>query len=233
MNSVVLLHGAGANARILAGVVAGLPGVDVHALSYPGRLEEPGPPLRDIESLVAWTHHRIEGLGLHSVVLVGHSLGTAVAAGVAWLLTRQARTRVHAVLMASTPTRAPGVKVTADLWRAAVLKGEVAWLRALGFLPGTDAELVRGCHAVEELTPLSTVSADWDVAASIGDRTPPALACPWVFVSGAQDKMSHAVDLHAWAARLPHATVELVEGAGHRMDVTHAALLAQRIVALG
>jgi len=227
--SVVLLHGAGANARIFDDVTGGLPGVEVHALSYPGRAGEPGPLLRDIDSLVDWTDARVAALGLMDVMLVGHSLGTAVAVGVAWRMLRRGTARVHSVMMLSTPTRPAAVHAVAGLWRSAVLRGEAAHVRAMGFLPNAPAHLVEQTQRIEGNTPADAILADWDVAVSIGDRRPPAMPVPLHFVSGALDRMGPEADLRAWAGALPCASVELWPGVGHRTDVTEAPRVAQKI----
>lgn len=226
---VVLLHGAAANGRVFDPVVEQLPGVPVVAPSYPGRCGEDGPLLRDIDLLVDWTTSWLLGHGHWDVLLVGHSLGTAVAVGVAWQLLRLGQGQVRALVLLSTPTRPAAVAAVAGIWSTCVAQGDVTRARAMGFLPGTPEHHVQRAHDVEALTPLPAVAADWDVARSIGDRLPPPLPLPFHFVSGTMDRLSPIPDLETWAARLPDARVEAWPGVGHRLDVTEPQRIAQTI----
>lgn len=232
--TLVLFHGAGANEHIYDPVLRLLPPGRAVALSYPGRCQQPGPLLRDIEALAAWADQAVEALGLQDVVLAGHSLGTAVAVGAANALVRRNACKVHRVIMLSTPTRPASVKAVSRLWRNAVQTGRTDSARAMGFLPNTPAVFLDWTQQVESQTPLEAIAADWEVALSIGDRTPPSLPLPIQFVSGDQDRMSPADGLHQWASALPQASVDLWPGVGHRLDVTEVERLAALLVsALG
>ncbi|MEW1752408.1 alpha/beta fold hydrolase [Streptomyces angustmyceticus] len=119
---LVLLHGGGTTSAIWyaqAAVLArtrrvyavdqiGAPGLSVHA----------GRPLRRPEDLYAWLHGVLDGLGLESVALLGHSYGGWLALGYA----------AHAAV--APPSGAPGPRRGSSpcSWRA---RGRVARLMLL------------------------------------------------------------------------------------------------------
>jgi pimeloyl-ACP methyl ester carboxylesterase len=105
--SVVFIHGSGGDREDWTAQLAGLSGVaNVIALELPGHGESEPPGETSVEAYAQWVGDFVDALGLQKVVLVGCSLGSAIAQWIAlfspkpWLVGvglvgAGARLRVH------------------------------------------------------------------------------------------------------------------------------------------
>ena len=77
--TIVFVHGAGGNGLIWRGQIRGLDrGVNTICPDLPGHGGSAGKGYDDIEAYSCWLLNFIKGLGLHRVILAGHSMGSAV-----------------------------------------------------------------------------------------------------------------------------------------------------------
>lgn len=228
---VVCLHGWGASAygyRHILGPLAA-DGVAAHAPDLRGHGWSGKPLERDRytpDAFAGWTLGLLDALALHRVVLVGHSLGGAVALHTA----RLAPHRVAALVLLAPlglhlVDRIDQLRaVTPDLVEALVVQ-------AAGFRPVISLALHTaygriGRPTARDVDEYWAPTADPHFARAIrlvfrADRwdplTPEALVglhLPVEVVVGTQDNLIRAADLQA-AERLPRAAVDVVSGAGH------------------
>ena len=78
--SLVFIHGAGFDHSVWTLFARHFSRHDwnVIALDLPGHGRSEGPVLESIEAMASWTMELIETLGLDSVALVGHSMGSLI-----------------------------------------------------------------------------------------------------------------------------------------------------------
>ncbi|MCZ7666067.1 MAG: alpha/beta hydrolase [Chloroflexi bacterium] len=78
-HNILLLHGAGGSHLVWPAALRRLPDATVYALDLPGHGRSTGTGYAQISEYAAVVSQFIEALGLTDVVLVGHSMGGAVA----------------------------------------------------------------------------------------------------------------------------------------------------------
>lgn len=216
---VVLLHGASGNAATWLLDEWG----DALALDLPGRGRTPGPALTSVEALANWLVAELARRDLRQAVLVGHSLGGAVALQAALdhpaalggivLVSAAARLRVAPVILAA-------VEAATD---AAPFRLDAA------FGPATPAAVVDAYAVASASTPAATAVADWracdayDVRARLGPLSVPALV-----VHGDLDALTPAKHQAAFAEAL-HAARVVVPGAGHMLPWEAPSALADAV----
>jgi pimeloyl-ACP methyl ester carboxylesterase len=226
--AALLLHRAGASGREWNRLMA-LVGRHrrLVALDLPGHGRSPGPPLASIEAMATVAADLIEALALGPTVVVGHSLGGAVATRLALdrpdlvaalvLVATGARLRV-ASRFAAAPTTA-----------AATATGPAA-PRSV-FARATAADVVAEELASLYDAPADVVAADlaacrrFDAEAEIG-----RLEAPVTLLAGAEDPLTPPRLARRFADRAANARVEVLARAGHmipaeRPDAVVAAVL--------
>jgi pimeloyl-ACP methyl ester carboxylesterase len=211
---VLYVHGTGCNARVWEAHMAAI--ADAHtpaAIDLPGHGRSPGPGFRGIAD---YTHFAVElanALGWDRFVMVGHSMGGAVAllaalhhaerlAGLV-LVDTGARLRVNpALLRSAREAAAAGRAPAAD--------------RSWAFAPTTSQSVVNAVAAVTADTDPRVTYADWvaddtfDVMSRVSDIRVPTLA-----VCGAEDRLTPVRYHEFLAAKIPGCRLAVIEGAGH------------------
>ncbi len=248
--AIVFLHGLSANMRNFTYaltdrleaefrlILVDRPGCG-HSRAAPGA----PPGLRAQGALVAGV---VAALGLERPLLVGHSLGGAVALALAL----DHPGTHHPGAVGGLALLAPLTHVTDDtppalrllLTRSRWERRLIAWLLAVPFSlargRGTLAQVFgpdpvpgdfgKNGGGLLELRPASLETASSDLIA-VGDDLPamvgryPGLTLPVGVIGGTGDRMlDPATHFAALVAAVPAATIEMVEGAGHMLPVAHA-----------
>lgn len=150
-------------------------------------------------------------LGLERVVLVGHSMGGAIALRIALAWPE----RVAALVLVCTAARlAAPVELMAALERDPLHMSE--WMARLSFAPSTPRELVERWQAVAWTASPETLLADLRVGSGFNVSSELSrLRMPALVVGGMDDLLTppaHSKDL---AQGLPNARLLLVPQAGH------------------
>jgi len=210
---LVLIHGAGGTHLHWPPELRRMEGVQVYGVDMPGHGRSRGEPEKSVEGyanrLVEW----MEALELSSVVLVGHSMGGAIALAIYMqrpdrvagmvLVGSGARLRVHPQILSLTEDQA-------SFQQAAELIN--TW--AFGF--HADARLKELALSRLAEVPAQVVHTDFlacdsfDMMGRIGEiRVPTLVFC------GEQDQLTPVKFSRYLVDHLPDAKLELIEGAGH------------------
>lgn len=211
---LLLIHGAGGSRLVWPGELRRMPGEWVFALDLPGHGRSPAPAEASIEAYTDRLQRWMRALDLPPAVLIGHSMGGAVALQVALssprvagigLIASGARLRVEPALLAGLEQPDSYRKLLGQLNRR--------W-----FAPGAEPALIRlSERRLAEANP-AVVAADFqacdrfDVLDRLGELRLPALV-----VCGLQDQMVPEKYCRTLAYRLAGAHLVFVPDAGHML----------------
>lgn len=207
----ILIHGAGGSHLHWPAALRRMPGATVYALDLPGHGRSEGPGRERIEDYVADLVRFMDAVGVLRGVLVGHSMGGAIAQ----MTALTAPERVAGLVLVSTGARlrvAPAILdgILQDARGALALITEWAWG------PEADPAMVaQGCQMMARVNP-RVVWGDFaacdrfDIRERVGEITAPTLV-----ITGSEDRMTPPKFGQWLAERIPGARFVLVEGAGH------------------
>jgi pimeloyl-ACP methyl ester carboxylesterase len=223
--TLVLIHGAGGNLYHWPPALRRLPGHDVLALDLPGHGRSSGPGCTTITAyatiLAAWLDH----VGLSSCVVIGHSMGGAIALELALreasrlrglvLIATGARLRVHPDILNRVRDDPAGVAAMLVEWAYGPQATPEQKRRYRQHLLRMDREVLYG---------------DWlacdrfDVRAQLE-----AIALPTLILAGTADIMTPPSRATFLAAHIPGADLAWIEGAGHMLPLERPAEVAGAI----
>ncbi len=209
--AVVLIHGAGGSHLHWPAGMRRLPGAAVYAVDLPGHGRSGGEGRTRIEDYAADILGFMDGVGIGRGVLVGHSMGGAIAQMTALL----APDRVAGLVLVGTGAKlrvAPALLegILQDYPGVLGLMAEWAWG------PGADPALVARGRQMMARVPSRVVWGDFaacdqfDIRERLGE-----IAAPTLVISGSEDRMTPPRFGQYLAEHIPGARLILVEGAGH------------------
>jgi pimeloyl-ACP methyl ester carboxylesterase len=241
---IVLLHGHGATLgtfALLAGRLAAgghrVIGVDQRGFGQ----SSPAPPAFDYRGLVGDVAHVLETLDLHHVIVVGHSMGGAVALGLPIHHPRLASTRVSALVLVSSTARGP-----ADEWRNRVQvaaldrpalelfsrhprHGVVLARANFGAWPSRShveaARVIGLASPVERRKGFARRLLGVDLTEHLAGVELPVLA-----VTGSSDRVIPVRESKRLAELLPRARLEVLPHAGHMLPMERCEELAKLVL---
>ena len=223
---LVLIHGAGGNLYHWPPGLRRLPGHDVYALDLPGHGKSEGPGEDSIDGYVQVVHDWAKALDLSPFVIVGHSMGGAIAQTFALrypgmlkgmiLVATGARLRVHPKILDGIRTDMNGV-------------GEmlVDWAYGQMATPEQKRQFLRQFNSVEP----DVMYGDW-AACNVFDvrEQLPAIQTPTLVISGSMDVMTPEKYGRYMAENLPNADFALIEGGGHMLMIEQPQMLINAIL---
>lgn len=222
---VLLIHGAGGNHLVWPAALRRLPGAAVYALDLPGHGRSSGAGRERVEEYACDVVSLMDGLGLAQAVLVGHSMGGAVAQMVAL----EYPERVAGLALVGTGAR---LRVA-----PAILEGieenfvqVVSLLDAWGWGAGADPRLVAAGRRMMLRAEPRVLLGDFracdhfDVRERVGE-----IRAPTAVITGAEDVMTPPKYGQWLAERIPGAHFVLVPGAGHMVMLERPAEVAAAI----
>jgi len=225
MSPLVLLHGASGNAATWADTwpdwtAAGLEPV---ALDLPGRGDTAGSALDSVAELADWLRGECGRRGWTRPVVVGHSLGGAVAQHLAL----SAGEALGGVVLVSTSAR---LRVSPMILAAVAGSTAEAPLRLdFAFGDDTPAGVVDRYHAAAAATPPAAAVADWRACDGFDLRDQLAApGCPVLVVHGDADRLTPPKHQAGLAAALAADRVTLV-GVGHMLPWEAPGALARAV----
>ncbi len=210
---VILIHGAGGHHLYWPPQIRRLPGERIFALDLPGHGKSAGVGHHTIGDYAGAVVHFMDALHLNRAVLVGHSMGGAVALEIA---IRWPDRALGLVVLGS----AAHLRVSPKLLRNAADPAKEAEAAHMviqySFAPETSARLKELAEQRMLESRASVLSGDllacnaFDVAGQLAHVSSPAL-----IVFGAEDRMVSVGAGRALADRIKGARMEILPRAGH------------------
>jgi pimeloyl-ACP methyl ester carboxylesterase len=243
--AVLLLHGQPGSATDWDGVVARVGGdADVLAIDRPGwdgRSRALGLPGNAAAALAA-----LDAAGVWRAVVVGHSLGAAIAA---WVAAHRPE-RVSALILVSPAANRASLDAV-DRWMAAPVVGELAAAATMGGL-GLALSLGRLRRRLADTTQLAPTylksaqrtlltPAAWR-AYTIEQRglvsgmsqlesALPGITAPTAILIGDHDRIVRPASAHALAGQIPGARLVVCPGGGHLLPQRDPGFVGDQILA--
>lgn len=209
--ALILIHGAGGSHLHWPAALRRMPGATVYAIDLPGHGRSEGSGRERIEDYVAGIVRFMDAVEVSRGVLVGHSMGGAIAQ----MTALTAPERVAGLVLVGTGARlrvAPALLdgILQDARGALALITEWAWG------PEADPAMVaRGRQMMARVDP-RVVWGDFaacdrfDIRERVGE-----IPAPTLVITGSEDRMTPARFGQWLAERIPGARFVLIEGAGH------------------
>jgi pimeloyl-ACP methyl ester carboxylesterase len=217
---VVLVHGAGGRSEVWLAQLAGLADVArLVAVDLPGHGESQGRGCRKVEDYADWVLGVLAGLALDRVVLVGHSMGGAIAQTVALSQPE----RLDGLVLVGTGARLRVLPRILELLGGDPPRG-TSLISSLSYSPETPAGAVVEAERALAATPAVVTLGDFagcdrfDVMAKLG-----AVRVPTLVVVGRDDRLTPP-KYAAWlAATIAGARLVEVPAAGHFVQLEQPA----------
>jgi pimeloyl-ACP methyl ester carboxylesterase len=223
--TLVLIHGAGGNHLHWPAELRRLPGATVYALDLPGHGRSEGPGCDTIKGYVSTLIGFLDATGTQHAVLMGHSMGGAIAQMTALIHPE----RVAGLVLVGTGARlrvAPAILkgVLGDFDTAIELITHFAWAA------DAPAELTRlGRDTLAETSPQvlhgDFVACDtFDVMERLEE-----IGAPTLVIAGTADHLTPQKYGAYLAGHIPNARLVTIEGGGHMMALEQADAVASAV----
>ncbi len=222
---VMLIHGAGGIHQNWPSPIRRLPGVNIYAPDLPGHGQSATEGRGSVADYAAVIRDLMDAIRLEHAVLIGHSMGAAIALQVAL----DAPERVVGLGLIGGSAR---MRVNPQLLEDALQnpEGVVQFIGAHGYSVGVDEKIrLVGGQNIRAIPP-RVLHGDYlacdtfDIRDQLSRITAPALV-----VGSRQDQMVPPKFVESLAAGLPNAELHWIEGAGHMLPVEAPAEVASLI----
>jgi len=227
--TLVCIHGSADNHHVYDELLDALPGHARYAINMPGRAGADGPPLTSVREMEAFLARFIESEVAGNYVIVGHSLGGAVAIEHAL----KAPSRLEGVVLLATGARLRVHPMILQLFEQVAASGQkIPPLPPGLYEADADPALVEKGSRDRELTPVETGRADWRAAdgfdrmSDVGQVQVPAL-----IVAGTDDALTPPKYAKFMAEAIADSELHVIEGAGHMLVAERAREVAAWIEA--
>ncbi len=225
--ALLFIHGAGGNALLWGRVLQAMPRrVEAVALDLPGHGRSAGPGQSTISAYGDAVLGAVAALELANGVLVGHSMGGAIALDVA--LHEPSWLRGLVVLSAAAHSMA-----TPEFLQQLARHPALARQRIIdeGYGPATpQRERELAAKQLAEVDP-EALRNDYAACSRFDARSRlTAIRCPALLLCGAEDRLIPPPSVRALRDGLPAATFKLVPGAGHMLPLERPAAVAEAIL---
>ena len=223
--AVLLLHGAGGTRLDWPADLRRLPNAAVYALDLPGHGRSAPPGRETIEDYADVVQALLERLELDEVIVVGHSMGGAIAQ----TLALRELPRLAGLVLLSTGAR---LRVSdAILGRSEEEFAEVVdFMMEYGWAPEAPAELTTMARELLLQNDPATVHGDFlachrfDVMGAVD-----AIDLPVLVSCGTADRMTPLKFSEYLAGQIPDARLVTVEGGGHMMALEQPAVVTAAV----
>jgi len=212
---LLFLHGAGGTHRLWAHQLQNLKGVRTCALDLPGHGRSSGQGRTSIGDYRDLVLAFLDALGLERVILVGHSMGGAIAQSFA--LTHPHR--LEGLVLVGTGARLRVLPAILDGLRQDVA-GTVKLIVSYAYAPGAPPDLVEQGRTDFLANSPDVLHGDFvacdrfDVMGRLGE-----IALPTLVICGSEDRLTPPKYAAYLRDHIPNAQLVLVEGAGHMVMV--------------
>ncbi|MEX0788163.1 MAG: alpha/beta hydrolase [Anaerolineales bacterium] len=226
---IVLIHGAGGGRLSWPPALRRMAGGRVFALDLPGHGQAPGPGATTIGGYAEVVLDWLRQVQIGAALLVGHSMGAAIALTVAARRERSAPSGVETdgvaglVLMGLGP-RLKVDPITLELASSPkTVPQAVDRITEWGFAPGASSETLGKAKEQMLETPADVLQRDLIACDRFeaGPRTDQVRVATLV-LCGSLDRLTPPVEGRRLAEAIPGARFHLVQGAGHMLMIEKA-----------
>jgi len=222
--AVILLHGAGGNHLFWSPEVRHLPGERIYALDLPSHGKSGGAGKQSIEEYAQAVLAFMDALKIHKAVLVGHSMGGAIAL---WLGIHRPSRVLGLGLFATAPRLYVSEDLLAHASSPATFPLAVKFVTDYAFSPQTPARLrALAEQRLSEVRP-SVLYGDF-VACRAFDETSllGRVKAPTLILTGGKDKMVPSYTAEPMLNRIKNARRHHLEQAGHMLTLEEPQVVA-------
>ncbi len=215
--TVILLHGAGGTHLHWPAEIRRLPGYRIFAPDLPGHGKSEGRGEQSIQAyaqaIVAW----LDALEVHRTVLVGHSMGGAIALS----LGLEIPDRVQGLGLVSTGARLPvAAQLLESTSQTTTFQSAIELIRKWAYSPDTPERLVELATRQMALTRPSVLHSDFLACDSFNlTERLPEISPPSLVICGSHDRMTPVRLAQLLASCLPNASLEIMPEAGHMLII--------------
>ncbi|MBZ0308478.1 MAG: alpha/beta hydrolase [Anaerolineae bacterium] len=221
----ILIHGSASSHLGWPAELRRFPNRRVFTIDLPGHGRVPGAGCDSIEGYAKAVVALMDTLSISKAILVGHSMGGAIALHMAW----QMPERVGGVILIGTGAHLPVNPFILEQMfkdKQAVIEKINQWSWARGANPQLQKLALK---ALEATSP-ELIHADYAACNQFDMREVlDNIQIPALVIGGTMDKMTPPAYSEFLAEKLPHATLEWVVGGGHWMMLEHPARIAEII----
>ena len=223
---MVCIHGSGGSLTHWPEKLRRFDQFSIVALDLPGHGKSQGKGRESIEEYAAVIDAFVTATNLHQVILMGHSLGGAIAQQLAlgapkWLA---------ALILVGTGAR---LRVAPSILEAILKTSESAanHIAAWSFGPSASTSVVETVRQGWQLTPRSTSYGDFkacdgfDAMRKIGNIRMPVLV-----LSGSEDKLTPPKYGSFLATNIPDAKHVMIPNAGHMMALEYPDIFVEQVI---
>lgn len=222
---LLLVHGAGGSRLDWPAALRRLPGAHVLTLDLPGHGRSTGPGRGTIEGYAQDVRLFLDRLGLGQVILIGHSMGGAVAQQIAL----SDPDRVAGLVLIATGSKLPVDPVLPQRILAET-GATLDWIitNAWGH-PVADGLRAQARQRMAQ-TPPAVLRDDYLACQSfdVRDRLH-QITAPTLVIGAADDRMVPLSFSATLAERIPRAALAVIQGAGHMVPLERTAEVVRAI----
>lgn len=225
--SLVCVHGSAGNHHVYDRLLDAMPDRVRYAVDLPGRLGTDGPALETVaeleEFLAAFIDSEVDG----DYVVVGHSLGGAVAIEHALVSNPD---RLKGLVLMATGARLRVHPMILQITEQAEKSGVRPALPPGFHEDGVDPVIVEDAARALERTPIATGASDWR-AANAFDRMQDLdrVQVPALVLVGSTDALTPPKYAEHLAQHIPKSTLQVFEGASHSLMIDRAQEVSEAI----
>jgi pimeloyl-ACP methyl ester carboxylesterase len=226
---VVLLHGAGGNHLYWPAEVRRLPGMRIFAPDLPGHGKSSGRGQQSIEAYMHAVLQWMQAIQLDQAVLVGHSMGSAIALSLAYQYPEMV---LGLGLVGSSPRLRVHPEIQGNAGNPTTVHKAIDMIIAGSFSPDTPRRLVELAQARMAETRPSVLYGDF-MACDAFDMTEQASAIsqPALILCGADDRMTPVRGSQFLAGALQGSRLVVIPGAGHMVMLEKPQEVADELAA--
>ncbi len=224
---LIFIHGSGDSGAVWGPLLDQMPGVEAVTFDLPGhgaRVAESGPERMSVRDYAEDVYRTLTARGVDSGVVIGHSLGGAVALRLAVDYPDFARR----IVLVGSGARLRVAPLFLEEARAAGPEGVLS-VTEIAFAPGHE-EQARGFFTTRPPTAPGMLYRDlaacdeFDMMGEVASITQPAL-----LIVGEADRMTPPKYAEFLRQRLPHSELVVIPGAGHYVQIERPEAVADAL----
>jgi len=225
---VVLIHGAGGTHLYWPAEIRRLPGYRVYAPDLPGHGKSAGRGLQSIagyrEAILEW----INALGLHNGVIVGHSMGSAIALQLA--LENPEKVSGLVLIGAGARLRVAS-EIIETVQHQTTFLNAVRWIVERSFSTATPPRLKELAGQRMAQTRQSVLHGDFRACDEFDERVRVCqIEKPTLILCGEDDKLTPARSAQFLAEHIPGAQLQIISDSGHMTQLEQPRLVAEALL---